>query len=190
MKVYARKCAKSLQSYLTLCNTMDCSRPGSSVHGILQARTLEWVVISFSRAPSQPQERKYITKRTECGRQYMRRRKQFGNQNTSGDKCSPLSKHIWWWWCSRQVVFDSCDPMDRSLPGSPVHGILQARTLEWVVIPFSRGSSRPRDQTHIACSSCSVRHVFFSCSFMAEPGLFGEGLKLYCCITLLFVTSM
>ena len=47
MKVYARKCAKSLQSYLTLCNTMDCSRPGSSVHGILQARTLEWVAIIF-----------------------------------------------------------------------------------------------------------------------------------------------
>ena len=71
----------------------------------------------------------------------MRRRKQFGNQNTSGDKCSPLSKHIWWWWCSRQVVFDSCDPMDRSLPGSPVHGILQARTLEWVVISFSINTS-------------------------------------------------
>ena len=34
-----------------------------------------------------------------------------------------------------------CDPMGCSLPGSSVHGILQARTLEWVVIPFSRGSS-------------------------------------------------
>ena len=37
------------------------------------------------------------------------------------------------------------DSMDYSLPGSSVHGILQARTLEWVAIPFSRGSSRPRD---------------------------------------------
>ena len=37
------------QSCLTLCNPMDCSLPGSSVHGILQARTLEWVAISFSR---------------------------------------------------------------------------------------------------------------------------------------------
>ena len=36
-------------------------------------------------------------------------------------------------------------PMDCGLPGSSVHGILQARTLEWVAIPFSRGSSRPRD---------------------------------------------
>ena len=41
-------CAKSLQSCLTLCNPMDCSPPGSSVHEILQARILEWVVISFS----------------------------------------------------------------------------------------------------------------------------------------------
>ena len=40
--------AKSLQSYLTLCDPMDCSLPGSSVHGILQARTLEWGAIAFS----------------------------------------------------------------------------------------------------------------------------------------------
>ena len=42
--------AKSLQSYPTLCDPMDCSLPGFSVHGILQARTLEWVAISFSNA--------------------------------------------------------------------------------------------------------------------------------------------
>ena len=42
-----------------------------------------------------------------------------------------------------------CDPMDHSLPGSSVHGILQARILEWVAMPFLRGSSRPTDQTHI-----------------------------------------
>ena len=41
--------------------------------------------------------------------------------------------------------------MDCSLPGSSVHGILQARILEWVVIPFSRGSSLPRDQTSVSC---------------------------------------
>ena len=37
-----------------------------------------------------------------------------------------------------------------SLPGSPVHGILQARILEWVTVPFSRGSSQPRDQTQVS----------------------------------------
>ena len=38
-----------------------------------------------------------------------------------------------------------CNPIDGSPPGSPVPGILQKRTLEWVAIPFSRGSSQPRD---------------------------------------------
>ena len=44
-----------------------------------------------------------------------------------------------------------CDPMDRSPPGSSVHGILQARTLEWVAISSSRGSIRPKDQTRVSC---------------------------------------
>ena len=44
-----------------------------------------------------------------------------------------------------------CDPMDYSLPGSSVHGILKARILEWVAIPFSRGSSRPKARTQISC---------------------------------------
>ena len=43
-----------------------------------------------------------------------------------------------------------CDPMDCSLPGSSLHGILQARVLEWVAISFSRGSSRPRDRTQVS----------------------------------------
>ena len=43
-----------------------------------------------------------------------------------------------------------CDPMDCRPPGSSVNGILQARILEWVAIPFSRGSSQPRDQTQVS----------------------------------------
>ena len=42
------------QSYLTICNPMACILPGSSVHGILQARILEWVAIPFSKGSSQP----------------------------------------------------------------------------------------------------------------------------------------
>ena len=42
-------CVKSFQACLTLCDPADCSPPGSSVHGILQARILEWVAISSSR---------------------------------------------------------------------------------------------------------------------------------------------
>ena len=42
-----------------------------------------------------------------------------------------------------------CDPRDCGPPGSSVHGILQARILEWAAVPFSMGSSQPRDRTHI-----------------------------------------
>ena len=44
-----------------------------------------------------------------------------------------------------QLCLTLCDPTDYSQPGFFVHGILQARILEWIAIPFSRGSSRPRD---------------------------------------------
>ena len=47
-----------------------------------------------------------------------------------------------------QLCLTICDPVDCSLPGSSAHGILQARTLEWVAISSSRGSSLPKDQTH------------------------------------------
>ena len=54
-------------------------------------------------------------------------------------------------------VAQSCqtpwDPMDCSPPGSSVHEILKARTLECVAVPFSRGSSRPRDLTRVSCSA-------------------------------------
>ena len=49
---------------------------------------------------------------------------------------------------SLQLCPTLCDPVDQSLPASSVHGILQARILEWVTMPSSRGSSRPRDPTH------------------------------------------
>ena len=52
---------------------------------------------------------------------------------------------------SHSVVSDSLRTHDHCLPGSSVLGILQARILEWGAILFSRGSSKPRDQTHISC---------------------------------------
>ena len=56
---------------------------------------------------------------------------------------------------SESEVAQSCptlwEPMDCSLPGSSVHGIFQARILEWVAIFFSRGSSWPRDRTRVSC---------------------------------------
>ena len=50
-----------------------------------------------------------------------------------------------------QSCLTLCDTMDCSLPGSSVHRILQARILEWVALPSSKGSSQPRDGTCISC---------------------------------------
>ena len=49
-----------------------------------------------------------------------------------------------------------CDPLDCSPPGSSVHGILQARILEWVAMPSSKGSSQPRDRTHGPCIAAGI----------------------------------
>ena len=72
-----------------------------------------------------------------------------------------------------QLCLILCDPMDYSLPGSSVHGIFQARILEWVAISFSRGSLWPRDQTWVSCFV--GRHYRLShqgslgCSFIITP---------------------
>ena len=50
-----------------------------------------------------------------------------------------------------QVCPTLCNPMDYNPPGSSIHGILQARILEWIAIPFCRRSSRPRDWTQVSC---------------------------------------
>ena len=50
-----------------------------------------------------------------------------------------------------QSFLTLCDPMNCSLSGSSIHGILQVRILEWNTIPFSRGSSWPRDRSKVSC---------------------------------------
>ena len=110
----------------TVNNPVDYSPPGSSVHGILQARILEWVAILFSRGSSWPR-----------------------NQTLGFDSCIAGRWQITIW-ASRKAYaaaaaavksLQSClilyDPIDGSPPGSPVPGILQARTLKWVAISFS-----------------------------------------------------
>ena len=60
------------------------------------------------------------------------------------------------------LVAQSCltlyNSIDYSPPGSSLHGILQVRILEWITIPFSRGSSQPRDRTQVSC----IADRFFS----------------------------
>ena len=60
-----------------------------------------------------------------------------------------------------QSCLTLCNPMDFSLLGSPVHGILQARIPEWVAISFYRGTFRPKDQTHVSYVSCIGRWVLY-----------------------------
>ena len=84
-----------------------------------------------------------------------------------------------------------CDPMDCSLPGSSLHGILQARVLEWVAISFSRGSSWPRDRTRVSriagrrFNLWAIREAFpqsrvpfYSLRNKWEQALFFYGLKM------------
>ena len=62
-----------------------------------------------------------------------------------------------------------CDPMDYSPPVSSVHGILQARILEWVAMPSFRGSSQPRDQTCISYISCIDRQILYHQCHLGSP---------------------
>ena len=57
-----------------------------------------------------------------------------------------------------------CNPMDCSPPGFSVHGIFQARILEWVAISYSRRSSQPRNQTCISCVPCIGRQNLYHCA--------------------------
>ena len=165
-------CAKSLQSCPTLCDPIDGSPSCSAVLGILQARTLEWVAISLSNAwkwkvkgkvKSLSRVRLFPTPWTAAHQAPATMgfsRQEYGSgvplemsAIKGAGKCGFL---FWVAVCAcilslLQSCPTLCDPMDCNLPGSSVHGILQARILEWVAISFSRGSSQPRDRTCISC---------------------------------------
>ena len=66
------------------------------------------------------------------------------------------------------VVSDFVTPWTCSPPGSSVHGIFQARILEWVAISYTRAYSRPRDQTHVSCVSCIGRQILYHWATWAD----------------------
>ena len=111
------------QSCPILCDPTDSSSPDSSVRGIFEARILEWVAIPYPRGSSQPgTESPSLRSLALAGRFFTT----VANwealyANTAAAK-------------SLQSCPTLCDPIDGSPPGSPVPGILQARTLEWVAI--------------------------------------------------------
>ena len=70
-----------------------------------------------------------------------------------------------------------CDPIEGSPPGSPIHGILQARILEWVSMSFSRGPSRFRTPTRISSISCMGRQILYHWATSEASHHFMESLQ-------------
>ena len=166
------------QSCPTLCYPMACSPPGSSVHGIFQARILEWVAISFSRGSSQPRDQTQVSCITGRCFNLWATREALGHMVVLFlvfKESSILSSIVTVSICSYHIShgkahfspsipYENCcgcflslshdqlfwDPMDYSLPGSSIHGASQATTLDWVAISFCRGSSWPGDQTLVS----------------------------------------
>ena len=84
-------------------------------------------------------------------------------------------KEIFFWVTGPRCakLLQSCpplwDPMNCSPPDSSVHGIIQARILEWIPISSPRGSSPPRDQSHISYVSCTDRQVLYQQHHLRSP---------------------
>ena len=143
--------AKSLQSCLTLCNSIDGSPPGSPVPGILQARTLEWVAISFSNAWKW-KVKGSLSVVSDSSQPHGLQPTRLLRPWDSPGKSTGVGCHCLLWlyyklttkgilclsFCA--CVF-SCVWLYCSLPGSSVRGFLQARIQEWVAMSSSRGSS-------------------------------------------------
>ena len=72
-----------------------------------------------------------------------------------------------WTLCSACLTL--CDPTDCSPPGSSVHGILQARTLAWVAVHVSRGSSWPRDRTRVSSVFCIGKWILYHWCHLGSP---------------------
>ena len=108
-----------------------CNPPESSVHGISQTRILECVAITSSRGSSQPRDWTHVSCVSCIGRQIF-------TTEPPGKPYLYLS-YIYAAAAAKslQSCLTLCNPIDGSLPGSPVPGVLQARTLEWVAISFS-----------------------------------------------------
>ena len=111
-----------LSLILHLWDPMDCSPPGSSVHGILQSRIQEWVAIPFSKGSSWLGIKPGSTALPA----------DFSLFDPQGKPIQGIAAAK-----SLQSSPTLCNPMDGSPPGSPIPGILQARTLQWVAISFS-----------------------------------------------------
>ena len=131
------------QSCQTLRDPKDHSLPGSSIHGILQARVLEWVAIALSR-PKPAAAAAKLLQSCPTLRPHRRQPTRLPHPWDSPGKNTGVGCHFLLQ-CMKvksesevsQLYQTLSNPMDCSLPGSSVHGIFQARVLEWGAIAFS-----------------------------------------------------
>ena len=144
------------QACPTLCDPLDCSPPGSSVYGTFQERILEGVAIFSSRGSSRPRDGTQVsciaggfftvwaTREAQSGivLNYYTRLFFIACFNYFVHVCTCNLKSILY--PGKKVKVKAaqscptlCNPMDCSLPGSSVPGILQARILDWIAISFS-----------------------------------------------------
>ena len=144
------------QSYQTLCNPMDCSPPGSSV----QARIVEWVAFSFSGDLPSPGI-KPGSPALHADFMYLFTFYRLSYWESQNEK---------WTWKSLSRVW--LFPTPRT--ATTIHGLLQARILEWAAFPFSRGSSQPRAQTQVS----HVAGRFFTTELWGKRGEDKSSLNL------------
>ena len=121
------------QLCLILCTPLDYSLPSSSVHGIIQARILEWVAISSTRGSSQHRDHRTPGSCDSCIGRRMLYHWATQEANDRGMCCNSAAATA----KSIHSCPTLCDPIDGSPSGSTVPGILQARILEWVAISVS-----------------------------------------------------
>ena len=155
---------------------VDCRPSGSPAHGILQGRILEWVAISYSRRSCRPRDQPVLLFYFIIFNiliSFLSSDPHTNTESWQGRDCYLLCVHVSVYVCVSVSVsvcvcvcmcmlslfshVQLCNPMECSTPDSSVHRILQARILEWVAMPSSRGSSRPRDWTRVSYASCIGR---------------------------------
>ena len=151
------------QSCPTLCDPMDCSLQGFCVHGIFQARVLEWVVISFSRESS------WLRDRTRVSHVAGRRFNVWANYTVHGILQARILE-----WVAFPFSRGSSQPRSPalwldSLPAKPTR---EAQEYEWVSYSFSRGSSWPRNWTGVSCivgrfsTNWAIREALQPCTLL------------------------
>ena len=129
------------QSCPALCDLMDCSPPGSSIHGVFQARILEWVAISFSRGSTWPRDRIHVSCTCVCvcvcvyiNHFALQQKSAQHCESNTIKKCNPQKKKMWTTWRKEKSI------------GIRKNSSVRKRTPQWKVInKFSSSLSTSRE---------------------------------------------